>query len=840
MRKPDLHLLNSIKEKAGTKLRKCFAPENRVFHGRDKRKTSAELEAAMEKLPPADPETGLTDRDVEERTALGLTNMTDRAGIRSTGEIILAHTFTWFNLLNLFLGFLIFLTGSYKDMLFLGIVICNTSIGIVQELRVRHMILNLNVITTGKASVLRNGVISDIPVEQVVYGEIIHLQAGDQVIADGPVISTDYLEVNESMLTGESKPVRKKPGEELMSGSFIVSGNAVMRADKVGRNSYAAQLVSQTKKRRRASSEMQNAIQKIIRYVSIALIPIGLLLYRGQHAAAVAAAAENHFDDSWVFAQSIVRTVSGMIGMIPEGLVLLTSVSFIIGVGRLAMKGALVQEMESIEGLARTDILCTDKTGTITTGKLRVMKLVTAGDTRADFVRNVMAHVGGAFKDSNDTQEALDQYFGKKKDWTVRASIPFSSERKYRAVSFKEYGSFVLGAPEILVPDCEPVLEHVEQYAKKGYRCLLLCSAGSISEERENLGKLNPLAVIVISDVIREDAQETFAFFANAGVRIKVLSGDNPATVSAVAQKAGVEGAEQYMDASKLPEDPALFAQAIGDCSVFGRVKPEQKQAFIKAWQESGHTVAMVGDGVNDVLAIKDADCGIAMANGSEAAKHAAHIVLLDSDFTAMKNIVGEGRTIICNIERVSALYLTKTIYSCILSIIFIFLAAAYPWTTLQMGLINIVGIGIPSFLLTLERHDDWRSGGFMIHVMKICLPSALTMVTTVCLIRLCSVAFNWDGDMYSYFSLMLGGMVSLLVVGQVIWPLNPYRRVIWIICAVVFIAAVLLLPNFYDIHSIWTPWTLLLIPWGLLISVTIYGYSLLTNKLTDRFLSRE
>ena len=840
MRKPDLHLLNSIKEKAGTKLRKCFAPENRVFHGRDNRKTSAELEAAMEKLPPADPESGLADRDVEERTALGLTNMTDRAGIRSTGEIILAHTFTWFNLLNLFLGFLIFLTGSYKDMLFLGIVICNTSIGIVQELRVRHMILNLNVITTGKASALRNGVISEIPVEQIVYGDIIHLQAGDQVIADGPVLSTDYLEVNESMLTGESKPVRKKPGEELMSGSFIVSGNAVMRADKVGTGSYAAQLVSQTKKRRRASSEMQNAIQKIIRYVSFALIPIGLLLYRGQHAAAVAAAAENHFDDSWIFAQSIVRTVSGMIGMIPEGLVLLTSVSFIIGVGRLAMKGALVQEMESIEGLARTDILCTDKTGTITTGKLRVMKLVTAGDTRADFVRNVMAHVGGAFKDSNDTQEALDQYFGKKKDWTVRASIPFSSERKYRAVSFTEYGSFVLGAPEILVPDCEPVLEHVEQYAKQGYRCLLLCSAGGISEERQNLGNLNPLAVIVISDVIREDAQETFAFFANAGVRIKVLSGDNPATVSAVAQKAGVEGAEQYMDASKLPEDPALFAQAIGDCSVFGRVKPEQKQAFIRAWQESGHTVAMVGDGVNDVLAIKDADCGIAMANGSEAAKHAAHIVLLDSDFTAMKNIVGEGRTIICNIERVSALYLTKTIYSCILSIIFIFLAAAYPWTTLQMGLINVVGIGIPSFLLTLERHDDWRSGGFMIHVMKICLPSALTMVTTVCLIRLCSVAFNWDSDMYSYFSLMLGGMVSLLVVGQVIRPLNPYRRVIWIICAVVFIAAVVLLPNFYDIHSIWTPWTLLLIPWGLLISVTIYGYSLLTNKLTDRFLSRE
>ena len=404
MRKPDLHLLNSIKEKAGTKLRKCFAPENRVFHGRDNRKTSAELEAAMEKLPPADPESGLTDRDVEERTALGLTNMTDRAGIRSTGEIILAHTFTWFNLLNLFLGFLIFLTGSYKDMLFLGIVICNTSIGIVQELRVRHMILNLNVITTGKASALRNGVISEIPVEQIVYGDIIHLQAGDQVIADGPVLSTDYLEVNESMLTGESKPVRKKPGEELMSGSFIVSGNAVMRADKVGTGSYAAQLVSQTKKRRRASSEMQNAIQKIIRYVSFALIPIGLLLYRGQHAAAVAAAAENHFDDSWIFAQSIVRTVSGMIGMIPEGLVLLTSVSFIIGVGRLAMKGALVQEMESIEGLARTDILCTDKTGTITTGKLRVMKLVTAGDTRADFVRNVMAHVGGAFKDSNDTQ----------------------------------------------------------------------------------------------------------------------------------------------------------------------------------------------------------------------------------------------------------------------------------------------------------------------------------------------------------------------------------------------------------------------------------------------------
>ena len=769
---------------------------------------------------------GLTEDEVAWRTQEGLTNQMPRKGQKSVGQIVASHVFTYFNLLNGLLGVLVMMTGQIKNVLFLGTAISNTLIGIIQELKVKSLIDQLSVITTTKVMVLRGGTKNEISVNDIVLDDIVYLEPGDQVVTDGSVYNCQGLEVNESMLTGESKPVKKADGDPILSGSFISAGTAIMQVEKVGQDCYAAQLVSKAAHKKRAQSEMQRSIGRIIKVVSVALIPIGILLFRSQLVA-------NGGDTN----AAIIRTVSGVIGMIPEGLVLLTSVSFIIGVGRLARKQALVQEMAAIESLARADIICTDKTGTITTGELRVEEILPFGDATIDTVKEIMARLNGAFDDANATQTAVDQYFGKKNDWAIRETIPFSSARKYKAVSFSDAGDFVVGAPEFLIPEDKELLDRINRYSKQGYRVLLLGRSTGISAEQGNKGTITPLAAIIISDIIKEDAKEVFQYFAKAHVAVKVLSGDNPVTVSTVAQKAGVIGAENYIDASKLPTDPIALAQEISKYSVFGRVKPEQKQAFVKAWQANGKTVAMVGDGVNDVLAIKDSDCGIAMAAGSEAAKQAAHIVLLNSDFSSMKDIVSEGRTIIANIERVSSLYLTKTIYSCILSILFIFLRSPYPFTTLQMGLINLCAIGLPSFLLTLEKQVNVTSEGFMRHVLKVALPSAMTMVSAVLIVQFLNFLFPWDVDVFSTFNLMLGGLVALLVVAEVCHPLKGYRyrQFIVYLCIAIFLGAVLLLPSFYDMHSIFMWWSLLLIPLMLLVMMMIYWYSRLTNKLMIR-----
>ena len=749
-----------------------------------------------------------------------------RKGQKSVGQIVASHVFTYFNLLNGLLGVLVIMTGQIKNVLFLGTAISNTLIGIIQELKVKSLIDQLSVITTTRVMVLRGGTKNEISVNDIVLDDIVYLEPGDQVVTDGSVYGCRGLEVNESMLTGESKPVKKADGDPILSGSFISAGTAIMQVEKVGQDCYAAQLVSKAAHKKRAQSEMQRSIGRIIKVVSVALIPIGILLFRSQLVA-------NGGDTN----AAIIRTVSGVIGMIPEGLVLLTSVSFIIGVGRLARKQALVQEMAAIESLARADIICTDKTGTITTGELRVEEILPFGDATIDTVKEIMARLNGAFDDANATQTAVDQYFGKKNDWAIRETIPFSSARKYKAVSFSDAGDFVVGAPEFLIPEDKELLDRINRYSKQGYRVLLLGRSTGISAEQGDKGTITPLAAIIISDIIKEDAREVFQYFAKAHVAVKVLSGDNPVTVSTVAQKAGVIGAENYVDASKLPTDPIALAQEISKYSVFGRVRPEQKQAFVKAWQANGKTVAMVGDGVNDVLAIKDSDCGIAMAAGSEAAKQAAHIVLLNSDFSSMKDIVSEGRTIMANIERVSSLYLTKTIYSCILSILFIFLRSPYPFTTLQMGLINLCAIGLPSFLLTLEKQENVTSEGFMRHVLKVALPSAMTMVSAVLIVQFLNFLFPWDVDVFSTFNLMLGGLVALLVVAEVCHPLKGYRyrQFIVYLCIAIFLGAVLLLPSFYDMHSIFMWWSLLLIPLMLLVMMMIYWYSRLTNKLMIR-----
>ena len=752
--------------------------------------------------------TGLTAEEVQYRVQQGEVNVTVPKGQKSVGRIVASHTLTYFNLLNIALAVLVLITGQIKNVLFLGTCISNTLIGIIQELKVKSLIDKLSVITTTKVNALRDGESTEIPVNEIVRDDMILVASGDQIVTDGSVYNCKGLEVNESMLTGESKPVRKKDGDKILSGSFITAGTACMQVEKIGDECYASELVSKASHKKRASSEMQRSIGRIIKVVSVVIIPVGLLLFRSQ-----LQAAGGDFDTA------VIRTVSGVIGMIPEGLVLLTSVSFIIGIGRLARKQALVQEMAAIESLARTNIICTDKTGTITTGDLKVEQIIALDTTPDSEIDEIISHMNGAFSDTNTTQKAVDEHFGMRTDWTVRETIPFSSARKYKAAKY-------------LAPGNTIVLNLVADFSRKGYRVLLLGRSSGISAENDSVGVVSPVAAVVISDIIKEDARKTFKYFAKEGVEVKVLSGDNPVTVSTVAVKAGVKGGDKYVDATTLPTDPILLAQEIAKYNVFGRVKPEQKQAFVKAWQANGKTVAMVGDGVNDVLAIKDADCGIAMASGSEAAKQAAHIVLLDSDFASMKDIVREGRMIIANIERVSSLYLTKTLYSAMLSVIFILLSLSYPFTTLQMGLINMCCIGLPSFLLTLEQPEKVTSDGFMPHVLKTSLPASLTMVAAMLIVQILHALFGWPSDIFSTFSMMLAGLVAMLVVADVCWPLVPYRKTVLIVCISLFAACVLLLPRFYDMHSIFMWWSLLLIPLMILIMMMIYWFSRLTNKL--------
>ncbi len=702
---------------------------------------------------------------------------------RSRWEIIASHTFTYFNFLNLVLAGLILFSGQYKNMLFMGIVITNALIGIIQEIKVKKLVDALSVVTATKAKLVLGEEIREVPIESLKIGDRIRISIGDQIPVDCVTRESQGLEVNESLLTGESLAVLKKGGDMLYSGSTAAAGTATAEVIHVGEDNYATQLVKKAKTKRRATSEMQIAIKKIIKYVGYAILPIGTVLFVIQRQV-----AGNDISDS------LVNTVAGVLGMIPEGLVLLTSISFILGVGRLAKKNALVQEMEAIEALARVDVLCLDKTGTITTGELRVEKVILAGETEEKDVYPVMESLSYAFEETNSTTEALRDYFRKTERLDIIDKIPFSSQRKYMGITVREAegkNQYFLGAPEYLTED-RAALGQAEQFAAEGMRVLLL------SDEKKK-----PLALIVLADVIKRDAPETFRFFREKGVNIKILSGDNPLTVSVVAGSAGLDGAERYVDARELPEEPELLRQEIDKYQVFGRVSPEKKQYIIKALEAEGNVTGMVGDGVNDVLALKDADCGIAMASGSDAAKQSAHIVLLDSDFSSMKEIVNEGRTIISNIERVSALYLTKTLYSIFLCVLFIIIGKTYPFIPIQLSLIGATSIGIPSFVLALERHEDTIPKGFLKNVLRISLPAAATLTGGLVVISFFCRLFHMSEVVVSTLNLLAGGFVSFAVLLVVCMPMSRMRFGLCVTVISLFCGAVLLFPHFFNVVSV-------------------------------------
>lgn len=773
---------------------------------------------------------GLSSAEVEDRVRMDKYNRTDISASKTKKDIIKEHSLTYFNFLNLFLAILVATTGQFKNMTFMGVILINTAIGILQEFKVKKLIDQVSVMTVSRVKVIREGMKKEISVEEVVLDDILIVESGEQICADCVVMESDGMEVNESMLTGESKPVKKKKGDTLMSGSFLVSGSGVGKVFHVGEENYASSLAKKARIKKRASSEMQETIKKIIKIDGILLIPVGILLYLSQTGIA-----------DMTTGDAIVNTVAGVIGMIPEGLVLLTSVSFVLGVGRLAAKKALVQEMESIEALARVDVLCLDKTGTITTGDLYVVESFPLGDETAAHMETVMGELNGTFTDINATQEALIGRFKKTSAWKTTAKIPFSSDRKYRAAAFEEQGSYVLGAPEFLCLEDMELLEKANGYSQQGFRVLLLGTC-TLDAEANEAKAVNAIGLIVISDQIRPEANDTFSYFKEQKVGIKVISGDNPMTVSQIAGKAGLEGAEKYVDARTLPEEFEELRVEAEKYTVFGRVKPEQKQSLVKAFQANKHVVGMVGDGVNDVLALKDADCGIAMASGSDAARQVAHIVLLDSNFASMKNIVSEGRTIISNIEKVSALYLTKTIYSILLCVLFILLQKSYPFIPIQLSWISGMAIGIPSFLLTLEQNPQGVSQGFLRQVLKISLPAALTMVLTIVFTEILSPFWGSDQMMTATYNLFLGGIISMLVVYWVCRPFNLLHRALCILLPVIFIMGMLIAPGFLGIYSLYRWECLFLVPMTCMAVMSDFGLTWLfvwiggaKKKMKDR-----
>ena len=766
--------------------------------------------------------TGLTNEQVQERIAEGKVNVNENPNTRTYKQIILENTLTFLNFLNIALLVLVLFVRSYKNSMFMGIILINTVIGIIQEIRAKKTIDKLAILTESKTVVLREGKKWSISTEKLVLDDLIFLKTGDQVPADVKVLE-GTVEVNESLLTGESDNLSKSQGDELFSGSFVTSGEACCQVIHVGKDNYASQITSEAKEFKRHNSELRNSLNAILKVISIIIVPLGAMLFYKQYMIV-----------GDTLKDSVVNMVAAVLGMIPEGLVLLTSVALTLGSMVLATKKTLVQELYCIETLARVDTLCLDKTGTITEGTMKVedVQLYDTAQTTvvqhtAKFdpetgepVQNVSAlkpevtvsaekengqiqetvnletvsqeerqklqeidHIMGnmmsVLHDQNATADALRKRFPSRNDLKLIHAIPFSSDRKYSGAVFEGRGTYLMGAAQFLFPEGnEELLEHCSSYAQEGYRILVLAHSEQETKGTERPTGLEPLGLFLITDVIREEAPDTLAFFDSQGVDLKVISGDDPVTVSAIAKKAGLKNANHYIDATTI-KTPEEMQRAVAECSVFGRVTPQQKKQMVQALQSQKHTVAMTGDGVNDVLALKEADCSIAMAAGSDAAKNIANVVLLDSNFGAMPHIVNQGRRVVNNIRSAASMFLIKTIFSVLLSLITIFFGDAYPFEPIQMSLISACAVGIPTFLLTQENNYNKIDHTFLRHVFMNAFPAAVTITGCVFTIMLVCQDVYHSNVMLNTACVLVTGWNYMSALRTVYSPLNTYRKVI-------------------------------------------------------------
>ncbi len=661
--------------------------------------------------------TGLTAAQVAERVAAGQVNAVKDRNARSLGDIVRANTFTYFNALIGGLWVLMLVSAPLIDSLFGLVIVVNTAIGIVQEYRAARTLSKLSLVHQQQATVLRDGVESTVPPNEVVLDDLIVVGTGDQMLVDSAVVRGSGLELDESLLTGEADPVEKHHDDEVLSGSFVVAGNGVVRATRIGQDSYAARLADEASKFSLTRSELRDSIQRFIKFMSIALIPVGALLFVSQW---------NATDGN--IRASIAGTVPGIITMVPEGLVLLTSVAMAVSVIRLAQRQALVQDMPAVEVLARVDVICVDKTGTLTEPGMSLQQVVPLTD--GVDIEGVLGAIGAAEPDPNPTVAAVAAKYAAA-GWTVTSSVPFSSARKWSAVTFADHGAWVLGAPEMLLPDGHEVRGRADDLAGAGARVLLLAESDGTPDADAGPGGLTPAALVVINQTLRSDAAETVAYFLDQDVRIVVISGDNAVTVGAIAAEAGIPGADAPRDARDLPEDREALAEALDGSSVFGRVTPAQKRAMVGALQSRGHVVAMTGDGVNDVLALKDADLGIAMGSGAGATRSVAQIVLLDDRFAVMPSVVAEGRRVLGNVERVSDLFLTKSFYAVVVSIATVLLVLPFPFLNRHLTVVTALTIGIPAFFLALLPNTQRFRAGFFRRVLKFAVPAGV--ITAIC-----------------------------------------------------------------------------------------------------------
>ncbi len=717
-----------------------------------------------------DPEQGLTDKQVAVRTQGGWANGAPASAGKTEREIILENCLTFFNLVFLVLALALIIAGSsIKNMTFLAVMVCNTVIGIWQQIRSKRAVDKLTLVSVGEVRTVREGKRISVRTDALVRDDIVEFTAGNQICADG-ILLTGQLQVNESLITGEEDAIVKNPGDELKSGSFVIAGTGRCCLTAVGADSFASKLALEAKANPTvAKSEMMRSLDKLIRVVGFALIPIGLIL----------------FWQEWQvlglgFTKSAESTVSALIGMIPEGLYLLTSIAMASSALKLTKRKVLVQDMNCIETLARTDVLCVDKTGTITENKMEVDNVIPLTADDPELLERVLSAIYSGVEPENDTAQAMKEMFAAGTDWDCIRRIPFTSKTKWSAAVFREQGAFLVGAPDfILGSRYEELQTEVEEWSANGFRVLLVAEYSGIPEEKLVPVRVTPLALILLTNRIRPEAPATFKYFAQQGVAVKVISGDNPVTVSEVARRAGIPNADRWIDARELTTDTEIM-MAAENYTVFGRVTPDKKKKLVWALKKRGHTVAMTGDGVNDVLAMKEADCGIAMASGAQAASQVAQLVLQKNDFATLPGIVGEGRRVINNIQRAATLFLVKNIFSLGLSIITLIMQWPYPLEPIHLSVISTLTIGIPSFFLAMEPNYERVSGRFLPGVFRRALPGGLTNIFVVLMALAFMAVFDLELAQTGAICAALLCVVGLQVLYQICKPFDRFRKFIW------------------------------------------------------------
>lgn len=728
---------------------------------------------------------GLNNEQLQSRIDDNLINVFDNGKTKTYKQIFKDNIFTLFNLINLVLVCLLVSVGSFKNTLFIFIAVINTIIGVIQEIRAKRLLDKLSVIVSSKVSVIREKEKREIDVQELVLDDIMILKTGNQICADSKVLE-GQLEVNESLITGESDIIIKSKGDFLYSGSFVVSGDAFVKVENIGKDNYANKIASDAKISKKHNSQLRNSLNAVLKVVGVIIIPLGIILF-----------VKQHFGNGDSIVTSVVGTVAAVNGMIPEGLTLLTSIALAVGTIKLASHKTLVQELYCVETLARVDTLCLDKTGTITEGKMQVDDVVML--EKVD-VNEIMGNLCNSLKDENATLNAIRNKYIISDTYKVKNLIPFSSARKYSGVVFENEGTYLIGAFEFIFRDRYKDLKiEVEKYSKAGNRVIVLAHSNSHMENNNIPEDIKPLAFILILDKIRDEAKETLEFFYNEGVDIKIISGDNPITVSEVARKAGLKTASRFIDATTLKNDKDIY-NAVDKYSVFGRVSPQQKKQMIVALKQQNRTVAMTGDGVNDVLALKEADCSIAMASGSDATKNVSNLVLLDSNFASMPKVVMEGRKVINNIQRASSLFLVKTIFSFFLSLLTLFFfSRQYPFVPIQLSLIGAVTVGIPSFFLALEANRSRISGNFLLNILKNALPGALCVTLNVIIVYNIVEYLGYSSSVFSTMCAILTGICGLLILRQQCLPFNKERLFLIVSMTIAFVVGILFLGGLFS-----------------------------------------